>query len=79
MDRTPMARHVNPAADPHAIMCQDMVQRRGQRSGSRGTASQAWMKTDRHKSGSLGALFVKLVEGRFEIGLEIQWRTEPGG
>ena len=79
MRRTPMSGYVDAAADPDAIMLQDVVQRRGKRSGSRRTASQAGMETDRHESGRLGALLVKLVEGRLEIGFEIHWRTESGG
>src|SRR6185437_10253627 len=79
MDRTPVSRNVDPTADPDAVMLQDVVQRRAQRAGARRTAGQAGMEADRHKSRRLGALFVKLVEGRFEIGLEIRWRAEPGG
>ena len=67
-----MPRDVDPAADPDAVVLQDVVERRGERPGASRPARQARMEAHRHQRRRLGALVIQLIERRLEIGFEVR-------
>src|SRR5579863_10722160 len=79
MSRMPVTCDVDPSADPDPIVFQNMIEKAGQGSGAGRPTGDARVEADRHQERRLPALFIKLVEGRLEIDLEIGGCPEAGG
>src|SRR5690242_2120505 len=75
----PMARDIEPAADPDLVALDEVVEEFGQSVRAAGPAGDPAMKPDRHHPRRGLALVIELVEAVLEIGEEVIAGADAAG